>query len=119
MSVKRMPSISLRAALVEPGHLADVRALPAEPVLELDLADDLGVGEALRQLDGVADVVAVAVRDRDHVDALGRLLGLRRLRVAGQERVDVDALAAVGLEPERRVTEPGECRHPLLSSRKR
>ena len=65
--------MSLRAALVEAGHRRRrSRPCSREPALQLDLADDLGAGEALRELDGVADVVAVAVRDRDHVDALRR-----------------------------------------------
>jgi hypothetical protein len=45
------------------------------------MRDDLGL-ELLAQLDRVADVVAVTVRDRDHVDPLGLLLGVRALRVA-------------------------------------
>ena len=87
--------------LFRPGTSPTFAPLLRSQLLQLDLADDLGVGEALRELDGVADVVAVAVRDRDHVDALGLLSASGVLRVAGQERVDVDALAAVGLEPER------------------
>jgi hypothetical protein len=62
----------------------------------------------LRESDGVADVVAVAVREEDRVDALRALLRLRTARVSRQERVDVDALAARAVEAERRVPEPGE-----------
>ena len=73
-SVNESPPIRCVPPLLSAGHVADVRALLAEPALQLDLADDLGVREALRERDRVADVVAVAVGDRDHVDALGRLL---------------------------------------------
>ena len=52
----------------------------------------------------------------DRVDPLGLLLGLRALRVAVQERVDVDALAARGVDAERRVPEPGECRWPCAGA---
>src|SRR5205085_11162671 len=94
------------AALVRSGHVSDGRALAAEPALQLDLGDDLG-REALRELDGLADVVAVAVGDRDDVDPLGLLLALGALGV-GEERVDVDALAARGVEAKRGVAEPRE-----------
>src|SRR6266540_685427 len=53
-------------------------------------------------------MVAVAVRDDDHVPALGVLLVLRALRVPGEERIDVDALAARAVDAERRVSEPHE-----------
>ena len=50
------------------------------------------------------------------VDALGLLLGVGRLRVVLQERIDVDPLAAVGVEAERCVAEPGErCQCDVLS----
>jgi hypothetical protein len=62
----------------------------------------------LGQLDGVSDVVVMSVRERDHVDALRLLLGSGALRIAVQERVDVDAFAAGRLDAERRVTQPGE-----------
>jgi hypothetical protein len=62
----------------------------------------------LRELGGVADVVAVTVGDRDDVDALGLLLAVGALRIARQERVDVDALAAGAVEAKGGVPEPGE-----------
>src|SRR5205814_1631224 len=91
---------------VRAGNVTDGRALLAEPALQLDLRDDLG-REALRELDGLADVVAVAVGDRDDVDPLRLLLALRALRVR-EERVDVDALAARAVESKRGVAEPRE-----------
>src|SRR4051794_25120311 len=96
------------AALVEADALGVVDALPAEPAGELDLCED-GRTVLLRDRDGVADVVAVPVRQRDHVRAFRRLLAFRAFRVPVQERIDVDALAARGVDPERRVPEPGEC----------
>src|SRR5439155_7826959 len=92
------------AALVGTGHLPDVCALLAEPAFELDEGHDLGL-ELLAQLDGLADVVAVAVGERDHVDPLGLLLGVRALRVA-EPRIDVDALASGRVQPEARVAQP-------------
>ena len=83
--------------------------LHLQPVGELDRRNHRA-GVLLRQLDGVADVVAVAVRERDHVDALRLELGLRTLRVSVEEGVDVDALPAGCVEAERRVTEPGQGR---------
>ena len=52
-------------------------------------------------------MVAVPVRDRDHVDALGRLLVSRALRIPVEERVDVDALSG-RVEPEGGVSKPCE-----------
>jgi hypothetical protein len=96
-----------RAALVDrvPRVLGDT--LAGEPASQLDLRDD-GAGVPLRERDGVADVVAVAVREQDQVDALGLLLRLGAARVPREERVDVDALAARGVDAERGVPEPGE-----------
>ena len=71
------PSISLRAALVVPRHLVGSHALVAEPAFSSTWATIDGVRERLRQRGRVADVVAVAVGDRDHVDALGRALARR------------------------------------------
>src|SRR5581483_3671252 len=79
-----------------------------EPAGELVHREQLAP-ELLLQLGGVGGVVAVAVRDVDRVRPV-RLLALRPRRT-GHERVDVDALAGVRVEPERCVTEPGECRH--------
>ena len=61
--------------------------------------------------DGVSEVVAVAVGERDEIAALGLEFGLGALRVAAQERVDVDAFVT-GVDPERRVSEPRQlCPH--------
>ena len=95
-----------------PGQVADVRALlrrasaSARPCATISAS-----GNFFEMSTTSPAVVAVAVRDGDHVAPLGCLLRLGRLRVALQERVDVDALAAVRVETERRVSEPGECRH--------
>ena len=67
--------------------------LALQPVGHLDRRDD-GAAVLLRELDGVAEMVAVAVGERDHVDPLGLELRLRALRVPVQEGVDVDALPA-------------------------
>src|SRR4029453_16120057 len=58
-------------------------------------------------LDGLPEVVVVAVRERDHVDALGLLLPLGTFRIP-EPGVDVDALAAGAVEPESPVPEPGQ-----------
>ena len=109
VSVNSTPSTSIVAAFVRRVQLALVDAVLAEPAGELDERDDC-CAVLLREVDGVADVVAVAVRDRDDVGALGGLLALGTLRIAVQERVDVDALAAGRVEPEGRVAEPGQRR---------
>ena len=85
------PSTSTVPPLFGPCVVLD--ALLDEPAAQLDRRDD-GAGVLLRELDRVADVVAVPVRERDHVDALGLLLVLGALRVPVQERVDVDAFSA-------------------------
>ena len=72
----------LRAALVEPGHLADVRALARRASFFSSTWQTISrVGERLRELDGVADVVAVAVRDAITSTRSGVFSELRRLRV--------------------------------------
>src|SRR5205823_344065 len=68
---------------------------------------DDGAGEAPVQVDDLARVVAVAVRHRDRVDALGLPLGVGAGGPA-QPWVEVDALAARSVEPERGVAEPRE-----------
>src|SRR6185437_3997832 len=83
--------------------------LALEPVGQLDRGDD-GAAVLLRQLDGVAHVVAVTVCERDDVEPFGLELGLRALRVPVQEWVDVDALSARSVEAEARVTEPRQGR---------
>ncbi len=92
------------AALVE---VDDVRGdLGAEPAGKFNLRED-GGAVLVRKRDGVADVVAVPVRDGDDVDAFGRLLVLRALRIAVEEWIDVDALAG-RVEAEGGVSEPCE-----------
>ena len=93
------------------------RALGSEPIGELDRARR-PCTVLLRERDGVADVVAVPVRDRDHVDALGRLLVLGALRIPVEERVDVDALAG-RVEAEGGVSEPREFHGPSLNVKDR
>ena len=80
--------------------------LDLEPVGELYRRDDRAA-VLFSQLDCVAEMVSMPVRDRDHVDALRRLLVLRALRVSSEERVYVDALA-FRLEAERCVPKPCE-----------
>src|SRR5581483_6916294 len=107
-----------RAALVRVADVLEL-VLDLQPVGELDGRDD-GRAVLLRDLDGVAEMVAVRVRERDDVGALWFLLVLRALRVAVQERVDVDALAARRVDAEGRMPEPGECRvshGPTLTTR--
>ncbi len=87
------------STLVRPGGSVGLRALPLKPALQLDLSDDRDRPELLRDRNDRAEVVGVAVRDRDHVAALRVLLGLRTLRVV-EPRIDVDALAARRVEPE-------------------
>src|SRR5205807_790857 len=82
-----------RAALVRSLQLRLVDTLLAEPAAQLDERDDLAV-VLLGEGDRVSDVIAVPMRDRDHVDALRRLLALRALGVSVQERVDVAAAAS-------------------------
>jgi hypothetical protein len=96
-----------RAALVR--VLPEVRldALALEPAAQLDERDHRRL-ELLPERDRVADVVAVTVCQRDQVDALRLPFRLGALGVPGQPRVDVDALAARAVEPEGRVSEPGE-----------
>src|SRR5262249_51192627 len=80
-------------------------ALLRQPLADLVVADDGGPGP-LRDGDGVADVVAVAVRNQDEV-GLG-LVGLQGGGgVAGEERVD-QHLVPARFEQQRGVTEPGD-----------
>ncbi|CAN5378159.1 hypothetical protein BH20ACT13_BH20ACT13_19670 [soil metagenome] len=52
-------------------------------------------------------MVVVAVREGDEIATFGLDLALGTLRIPVQERVDVDALAARRVDPERRMAEPG------------
>ena len=109
VSVTLTPSTSTVPPLFgRVGHV-HLDALSREPAAQLDLRDD-GAAELLCERDRVADVVAVAVREEDRVDPLGLLLRVGALRVPVQERIDVDALAARGVDAEGRMPEPGECR---------
>src|SRR5438045_1848485 len=92
-------------------------ALTAEPAGDLDGGNN-GRAVRLRERESVADMVAVPVRDRDYVDALGRLLVLGALRIAVEEGIDVDALAA-RIEAERGVSEPSEFHSPSLNGKDR
>ena len=76
--------------------------------MDLDGRDDRAL-EALRDRDGVAEVVAVAVRDEDEVAALRLTLALGAARIAGEKRVDVQARALLGVDSESSVAEPREC----------
>ena len=102
-----MPAVD-RAALVRVEHVLDA-LLALQPPGELHRADH-GAAVLLRELDRVAEVVSVAVREGDHVDPLRLELGLRALRVPVQQGVDVDALSARRVEAEARVAEPGQGR---------
>src|SRR5205823_5776924 len=86
-----------------------VDALAAEPGRELDECDD-GRAVLLRELDGVADVVAVTMREGDDIDALRRLFVLRTLWIAVQKGVDIDSLAVSGVEPKSGVSQPRQRR---------
>ena len=110
---------SLALDLSKPEGQAVLHRLAAtlcgEIAATLDLSDDRRV-EPLVQRDGVPDVVVVAVRDEDQVDALGALLGLGALRIPLEERVDVDTFPARAVEAEAGVAEPsqGDVGHALL-----
>ena len=92
-------------------------ALAPEPAGELDRRDD-GRAVLFRERDGVADVVAVAVRDRDDVDLLRRHLVLGALRIPVEEGVDVDALSG-RVEAEGGVSEPCEFHDASLDAEDR
>jgi hypothetical protein len=68
-------------------------AFRREPGAQLDDRDHRAA-EPFVDRHGVADVVVVAVREDDQVAALGLTLRVRCLGVAGEEGIDVDALAA-------------------------
>src|SRR5262249_12215168 len=80
-----------------------LESLLLKPLGNLEVADDGGPGAA-GDGDGVADVVAVAVRDEDEVG--GDLVGLdRRLGGVRHERIYEHALA-VALQRQRGVSQP-------------
>ena len=88
-----IPSISIGAALVQARHLAHVGSLLARKPFS-STWQTIGASGKRWRLDGVADVVAVPVGDADHVDVVEHSI-LGRLRVAGQERVDVIRLPSL------------------------
>ena len=100
-----------RSAFVGAGDLAHVCALVAQPALQLDERHDLG-RELLRDLDGAADMVGMAMGDGDDVGPFRFLLVLGALRVV-EPRIDVDPLAAGTVDSKRCVAEPsdGNVRH--------
>ena len=83
------------------GSMVSIPSLPSSPASSVIATT--GGARALGDADGVADVVRVAVREQDRGGL--ELVGLgRRLRVAGQERVDQHGRVA-GLELEGRVAQ--------------
>ena len=107
------------AALVHPERARVRRALRLEPRRRARRSRPPAGECCLAISTAFADVVAVAVRDREHVAALGLLLALRALRVV-EPGVDVDALALGAVEPVAAVSEPGEGdvrQHALLGRR--
>src|SRR5204863_4325083 len=80
-----------------------------QPAFQLDERNHREWPELLRELDGRAHVVRVAVSDRDHVHALRFLLRVRTLRVV-EPRIDVDSLPTRRIQSERRVAKPGQRR---------
>ena len=83
---------------------------PVSQPRKLDLGVDDRAVELRAQRDRVADVVAVPVGEKIASTRSGLHSPRRARRVPVQERVDVDALAARGVDAERRMPEPGECR---------
>ena len=99
-----------RAAFVEGDHRVLGDAVLGQPAAELDHAEHLAA-RLLVDLGRARAVVAVTVRDEHRIGALDRLLALGEGR-PGEKRVDVDALAAVRVEAERRMSQPSQCGHP-------
>ena len=100
------PATSIVPPLLKPISLSSGHALPVEPRDELDDPEQRAA-EPLVQRRRVGAVVAVAVREGDRVGALRLLLAVGAGR-PGEERVDVDPAASVGVEAKRGVAEPGE-----------
>ena len=94
-----------RAALVRCFAVVLGKPLRGKPVADLDHGDHR-TSELLRQLDRLSEMVAVGVSERDQVDAFGLLLRLRAFRVL-EPGIDVGALAAGAVKPERCMAEPG------------
>ena len=92
VSVMRTSADAHRPALVRSQSHVLWKALAGEPAAQLDLRDERAL-EPLRERDGVAHVIVVAVRDDEEIAALGLAFRVGAGRVAGQERVDVDARA--------------------------
>ena len=86
--------------------------LGCEQPAELDLGDHRA-GEGPCQPDGVSDVVLVPVGDEDRVDPVRLELRGGARGIAGQERIDVDAVPGRRVEAEGRMPEPGESDHAL------
>ena len=80
----------LRAAFVHHGGLPGAFFL--QPAAHFGHADDLRI-VLLDDFDGVADVVAVAVRDQQRIDSLYLFLGRRAHRVVHDPGIDNDGLA--------------------------
>src|SRR5262249_41306130 len=86
-------------------HPMSLDLLFAEPLADLEVADD-GRTAALGDGNGIADMIAVAVRDENEIRR--KLIGLRRrLGVAGEERVKQELLP-VALDPQARVSQPAQ-----------
>ena len=96
-----------RAALVRRLRHVLRKALPREPAAQLDLRDDRAA-EPRGERDGVADVVVVAVCQGDEVASHRLALAVRARGVPREKGVHVEARARLRVDPERRVTEPGE-----------
>ena len=106
MSVILIPSTFTVPPLFGACAMFAVDALLGEPAAQLDERDHRAL-EPLVERDRLADVVAVAVGERDQVDALRLALALGHGRPR-EPGVDVDPLPARRIEPERCVAEPGE-----------
>src|SRR5215471_5258122 len=95
----------LRAPFVH-GHDL-LRAFPGHPEAELVHANYLGV-MFLRQLYGIADMVAVTVSAEHYINRVKLFLVRGRCWIAHDPGVDDDFLAARRFDQKRRVPEPGE-----------
>src|SRR5688572_28861613 len=101
--VKRRPSTSTVPPLFMLSSLAPGTPCDSSQFAASKIATTRG--RCRLELDEVADVVGVSVRERDDVHALGFLLGFRTARVR-EPRVQVDPLAARRVESEGAVAEP-------------